>query len=334
MPMDYDEAVASQPANLERSASTVRAALGGLDLSRWQLGTLAVASMGASSHAGHALVHRLAKHGRRAVNVDASEILALGAKADVADGYLLVSEGGRSRETIEAAKLVSGARLAMTNNPAAPLGEVVDAVIEFGHGNDSRVYTVGYTATLQAFGLLATALDGVADGDDWTAFPALVDRTLTDLAAQATETAAALENVTSIDFVGAGVARSSAAESALLIRESCRISTAAYETYQYLHGPMESLTAQRACVLFGEGREVQLAHYLAGASVPTVLITSASVESTENLRVLRLPEAAGISTAILQILPVQVICGALARHFGWEINDFQYTQDDTKVDHV
>lgn len=334
MPRDYYEAVASQPANLERSAATVRAALGSLDLSRWQLGTLAVASMGASSHAGHALVHRLAKCGRRAINVDASEILALGPKADVADSYIFVSEGGRSRETIAAAQLVGSARLAMTNNSASPLAEVVDAVVDFGHGADSRVYTVGYTATLQAFGLLSTALDGVADGDDWTALPALVERTLTGLASQAGEIAAALENVTSIDFVGAGVARSSTAEGALLVRESSRISTAAYETYQYLHGPMESLTPQRACVLFGEDREIRLAHYLAGVNIPTVLITPASVDGMEKLHVIKLPGALGLSHAILQILPVQLICGELARRFGFGINSFQYTQDDTKVDHV
>ncbi|GAA1696621.1 glucosamine--fructose-6-phosphate aminotransferase [Fodinicola feengrottensis] len=333
--MDYYQAVASQAANLERSANIVREQLGALDLSRWQLGVLAVASMGASSHAGHALVHRLGRYGRRAINVDASEILALGPKSDVADGYVFVSEGGRSRETIAAAQQIGGnERLGITNDPTAPLSQVVDATFGIGHGEDSRVYTVGYTATLQAFGLLATALDGICDGDDWPALPALVDRTLTDLAVQAFEIADALTEVTSIDVVGAGLARASASESALLIRESTRISTAAYETYQFLHGPMEALTRQRACVLFGEEREVRLARYLAAAKVPTVLVTSATVAAAKNLHVVPIPAVSGLSRAILQILPIQLLAGDLARRFGLKVNGFQHTQDDTKIDHV
>ena len=67
---------------------------------------------------------------------------------------------------------------AVTNAPAAPISEAVDAILPLGHGEDSKVYTVGYTATLQAFGLLATAIDGVDEGDDWSALPELLRVTL------------------------------------------------------------------------------------------------------------------------------------------------------------
>ena len=332
MTMDYYEAVASQPLNLAESASAVSRALAAVDLTPWKSGVLAAVSMGASAHAGHALVHRLARYGRRVVNLDASDYLTLGAGADVADSYLFVSEGGRSRETIDAARAVAaGARLALTNVPAAPLGTTVDVVVGLGHGEDSKVYTVGYTATLQAFGLLARALDGVDDGDDWTALPGLVSEVLKTLATDATQVASALAGVTSLDVVGPAGSRASVAEGALLLRESARIPTATYETYQYLHGPMECLTPAQGVLLTGDGREVALAHYLAGVGVRTVLITTTDVAASENLSVLRLPAVGGaLSRAVLEILPVQLVAGDLARDRGLGIDGFLYHQDDTK----
>ncbi|MCW2887479.1 MAG: sugar isomerase [Streptosporangiaceae bacterium] len=333
--MDYYQAVASQPAKLAASAAAVTSALAGLDLSPWRTGVLAVASMGAGAHAGHALVHRLARAGRRAVNIDASDLISLGAGADIADSYVFISEGGRSRETVEAAALVPpGARLGITNAPSAPISGVVDALVGLEHGEDSRVYTVGYTATLQAFGLLATAIDGQDAADQWASLPELVQVTLDELADAAAHVAPVLSKARSIDFVGSGSSRASVTEAALLFRESTRISTASYETYQYLHGPMECLTSEHACVLLGEDREVALARYLARAGVTTVLITSESVEQEEGLSVLPIRRAPDPSRGILQILPAQLIAGELARLRGLGIDGFLYHQDDTKIDQL
>jgi fructoselysine-6-P-deglycase FrlB-like protein len=337
--MDYYEAIASQPANLAASAATVGAALTSLDLAPWRAGTIAACSMGASSYAGRTFVHRLARHGRRAVSIEASELLSLsgaggaGSNADLADGYVFVSEGGRSRETIEAALAVGpGARLGVTNAPTAPISAAVDAVLPLGHGDDSNVYTVGYTATLQAFGLLAHAIDGIDEGDDWSALPDLLASTLSSTASAAAEIALMFGELTSIDFVGTGAAASSVAEAALLFRESTRTPTAAHETYQYLHGPMESLTASQGCVLFGDGREITLAHYLARAGVTTLLVTSEFVPAEPGLAVVTLPVVPAVSRAVLEIAPLQLVAGELCRMRGLGIDGFLYHQDDTKVD--
>jgi fructoselysine-6-P-deglycase FrlB-like protein len=331
--MDYYEAVASQPLNLERSAQNVANLLGEVDLQPWRDGLLAVASMGASSHAGNALVNRLARHGGRAVNFDASELIALGPAPALADSYVFVSEGGRSRETIAAAQLAPpGRRLGLTNCPSAPFSEVVDAVIGLGHGPDSPVYTVGYTATLQAFGILATGIDGIDDGDDWNALPESVSATLGSLSDQATSVAASMNQLTSVDFIGYGPSYAAAAEAALLFRESARMCTATYGTYQYLHGPMESLTPSQGCVIFGDQREVSLARYLALIGIPTVLVTTGDTDEADHLTVMRIPEAAPISRAILEILPAQLVAGELARLRGLGIDGFRYHQDDTKID--
>jgi glutamine---fructose-6-phosphate transaminase (isomerizing) len=330
--MDYYQAVGSQPANLERSAVSVRNGLEDKDLTPWRNGVLAVASMGASTHAGHALVDCLRRNGRRAFNLDASSIMMLADAVDLADSYVFVSEGGRSRETVDAASRVQpGRRLGLTNQPDSPFGEVIDVVVDLGHGPDSPVYTVGYTATLQAFGLLAEELCHEYGGEDWKSLPGQVEETLSTCAPVIAGIASGAASLSSVDFVGCGASLSSAAEGALLLRESTRMATAAFETYQYLHGPMESLDVDCGCIIFGNEREVQLAGYLAERGVFTLLVTSAEVQPQASLRVVQIPEVGPISRTILEILPVQLLAGELARLRGLEIKDFLYHQDDSKI---
>ncbi len=142
--MDYYEAVAAQPNRLSTSAGSVTETLSGIDLTPWRTGQLGIVSMGASSHAANALVHRLGRHGRRAVNLDASDVMTMGASVDLADSYVFVSEGGHSRETIEAARAVGWApKLALTNVPGAPIADVAHCVGGLDHGHASKVYPVG-----------------------------------------------------------------------------------------------------------------------------------------------------------------------------------------------
>lgn len=330
--MDYTEAIASQPANLDASRAVVLEQLEKLELSPWRNGTIGVASMGASSHAGHVFAHQLLVRGRRVQLVDAAELSSYGAAADLADSYLLVTEGGRSRETIEAAQSVgSAARLALTNVAHAPISDAVDTVLALGHGPDSKVYTVGYTCTVQAFGLLAEALTGVPAEDDWAALPTVVQSLLDELPARISPLAKRLSGLSSIDVVGSGASLSAVQETALMLREGPRISASAYETYQYLHGPMESQNNSTGCILFGGSREIALAQYAARRQLTTVLITDAEVAEEPNLTVLRLPQLPPFSAAVAQILPSQLLVGELTRMRGIDLDEFIYDQDDTKV---
>ena len=77
-----------------------------------------------------------------------------------------------------------------------------------------------------------------------------------------------------------------------------------------------------------------LARYVAGTGAPTVLITSVDVASTAGLQVVRVPDAPAMSRAVLEIAPIQVIAGELARARGLGIDGFRHHQDDTKVDEV
>lgn len=330
--MDYYDAVASQPSTLKRSARQVRSVLSSAELAPWRSGVIGVVAMGAGTHAAHALVDRLRRHGRRAFNIDASDVMQVGGCTSLADSYVLISEGGRSRETVEAAHcLPQGTRLGLTNEPASPFGEAVDLVVDLDHGPDSRVYTVGYTATIQAFSVLATHLDGEDDGEDVDALPAAVDSALQTSGRQAIQIAERLSDLHSLDFVGRGASLASATEGALLFREATRTSTAAFETFQYLHGPMESQSGKCGCIVIGSGRELSMASFLAEQGIFTLLITTEDVGETEHLAVIRTAKQAPLLQAVLEIVPLQLVAGELARLRGLAIDGFAFSQADTKI---
>lgn len=330
--MRYEDAVASQPENLEVTRTRVVESLAANDLSAWRDGTVAVVAMGAGSHAGWAFVECLRRAGRRAMNLEAAAILEDVRPSAFADRFVLVSEGGRSAETVGAAhRLDTGGRLGMTNVNDSPLARAVDLAVTIGHGEDSSVYTVGYTATLQAFGLLADALGSAAPGEQYGGLPDALDGVLREHADQMQDIASHTSGLVAFDFVGHGVSFASASESALLFREAARTPTAAFETRQYLHGPMESLGPDRGCVVFGDRREVELALYLAEQGIPVVLLTSEDVQPQRGLSVVSLPSAGPISRAVLEIAPVQLLAGSIARIRGLAIEGFVYHQNDTKL---
>jgi glutamine---fructose-6-phosphate transaminase (isomerizing) len=322
--MDFFTGVSAQPEALARSADSVRSVLADLDLRPWRSGMVAVVSMGASSAAAAAFVDRLNRHLGRAVAIDASKVLTLG-RAALADCYIFVSEGGRSRETLDAAALCAGRpRLVVTNAPDSPLVGFADSLLPLGHGDDSTVSTVGYTATVQALGILATALDGSGDGDDWKLLAQQVERTLDLSLKQCEELAEPWSALTAIDCFGSGASHASALEAALLLRESTRLSAASFETRQYLHGPMESLTGTSACLGFGDDLEARLGLRLAAEGVLSTLVTPGFASSAPNFSVLGIPEAPPLSRAILEILPVQLLAGEVARRRGLDCQTFLF----------
>ncbi|MHB1928312.1 MAG: SIS domain-containing protein, partial [Acidimicrobiales bacterium] len=145
--------------------------------------------------------------------------------------------------------------MVVTNVPDSPLGRLADAVLPLDVEQDSVAYTVGYTATLQALGLLGDAL--LADAGsipNWDRLPRLVEEVL------ALATDAVLDFLDhcgtprAVDAVGTGGSAAAAGEAALLLRETCRVPTGCFSTRQYLHGPLEAAESGVADIFVGDGR--------------------------------------------------------------------------------
>ena len=320
----FAAAVAAQPENLKRTRRSVGAALSELRLPQWLPGqTVAVVSMGASSHSANALVAALAASGLRGMNITASDFALYPAGYQVADHYVLVSESGRSPEPIAAAgSMTTGRRIGITNFPASRLAGVTDFLLPLGGFIDSGVYTIGYTATLLTYALLLEAVGVPGWATDVDAIPGLVQQAIAAHGVTGQAAARSLEHASAIDFVGRGISSAAAAEGALVFREGTRRPTAAFETYQYLHGPMEGVGERTALVVLGDGRELTLIDSVLGTGAKVILITTAdramlANPEHEDLTVIQLPlELTGFARAIVEMVVLQLCAGALADFDG------------------
>ena len=338
----FDQAMRSQPEQLALSRDQLLRSLDTATIAEWKPGdTVGVVAMGASSHSGIALVAVLAAAGFRAINLVASDLLLAGAGYQPADHYIIVSESGRSPEPIEAARVLTvGRRIGISNFPEAQISEVLDVALGLGGFADSGVYTVGYTATLMAYALLLDRVGVVPAAEDVERIPALVADALARYDAAAAAVGELIAGAETIDVVGRGVSLSSASEFALMIREGLRIPAAAFETFQYLHGPMESARATTVVVLFGDDRELTIPDPLLAAGIPVVLVTAAPEADIPSAGHPKLtivpvgPSLSGFVRPIVETVFAQLVLAHGIAHKPFPIEQFVFDNLGTKVDEV
>ncbi len=321
----FRDALFAQPSNLEAAAQAFAEQVSSSELARLREGTIVLSGIGASASALIPALLGLRAAGRRAFAVSSAELAAPG----LADAYVLVSQSGASTETVAALDTLRGAPVvAVSAHGDSPLARAADVWVPLGSRPDTPVATLSYTATLQALGMLCDVLVHGRVADSWSRLPERAADVLARCDAPARELAQAFADVRALDAAGSGVGQASALETALLAREGLRLPSTGMETRTYLHGPLEPVGPGFAVVLFGSGRETELADTVRGYGAQAALITDADVDGPG---VLRIPEVAPLAAAILQILPVQLLAEHLARLRGLPIGELRRHQDDTKV---
>ena len=103
------------------------------------------------------------------------------------------------------------------------------------------------------------------------------------------------------------------------------------DTLQYLHGPLEVAEPGRGCVVFGSD-EVQLAAWTSSHGASVLLVTEAPVDSTENLRVVRIPEVPDVFKPILEILLRTAPDHHMSKARDPAADGFRHEQEDTKLE--
>jgi glucosamine--fructose-6-phosphate aminotransferase (isomerizing) len=334
--MRYIEAVRAQGKNLRTSRAAVTDRLGSLDLAPWRDRRLGMAGMGASSNAIASVLGAYWSAGLRASGWLGSELQLAGSAADI-EAVVAVSQTGKSAELYSALEqLPAGCpRLVVTDVEGSPIAGLAQATVPLALLEDSEVRTIGYTGTVQALLLLRDALvsssaPSSAPAADWEAVADEVERQLPEAEQLAERLLPGLAGLTTFDVVGSGVHAGTAAQGALLLREVCKLPASGYETYQYLHGPIEAAGPGRALIAIGGEREAKLARSMAAAGATVLLITTADV-AVEDHAVFRLPRFPEAAQAVLGILPLQTITSLLAIDRGLPDGEFLYHQDDTKV---
>ncbi|PZN12647.1 MAG: glucosamine--fructose-6-phosphate aminotransferase, partial [Proteobacteria bacterium] len=198
-------------------------------------------------------------------------------------------------------------------------------------GSDATPSSTGYTATLLAMGMAFEKLLGDTS-DAFAAIPKLVSEVLATAGSRMERLGKLFPARRAIDCVGAGASLGTADGASLLLREAARIPASAYDTRHYLHGPMESMDGTTGVVLFGAGREVELAQHLDRIGCPALLVTTADVADGELLTVVKVPKADNlIAQGILDILTAQLFAAELSDAAGLTDTKFRYRMSDTKV---
>jgi fructoselysine-6-P-deglycase FrlB-like protein len=242
-----------------------------------------------------------------------------------------ISQSGRSSETLAVLESVDDRlRYAVVNNRPSPIADVVERTISLGNIPDSYASTIGYTATVTALGMIADVWNGGELDEAWSRLPGLFGWTQDSMGVQVQELAATFAGVTTADFVGAGPAVGSAEAGALLFREVARLPSSAMSTRQYLHGSMES-AGHGVHVVFGDTRELEVAHTLSQAGHRVILITGEPVEQTATLQVVALPKVSAAPRAVLEALVLQMLVEQVAHQAGIDIEEFVFHNSDTKV---
>lgn len=327
----YRDAIALQPASLERCIAALTSALSGLDLAALKSGTTVLHGIGASLYAATVAAAQMRSQGLRAFALPSTDLYD--ASVDAGDAYIAFSASGRSVEPAKAMELrPSVASYGIAKASDVPLAKVVRHMIGTDSGTDSGPNTTSYLGSLISAALLADAA-GRSSGVNWQELPKAAATVLQSVALLADKAGRMLAKSKAIDCVGAGCAYGTAGYTALLIREAARVSSQDWDTLNFLHGPMEPNDRDTGVILFGDGREVKLARDLAAFGIPSVLITGRSdIGDAENLVVIHVPPfSPGIGDAILQAIPAQLLIATLSEELGLPVCEFRYRQTDTKL---
>jgi glucosamine--fructose-6-phosphate aminotransferase (isomerizing) len=328
--MSYRAMIAAQPGSVARCLEAARSEVEGIDLRPFASGLIAVTGIGASYAAAVVVAGELARRGRRAVAMRSVDLID---GAAVADSILVLSHRGKSVEPVESLTVhKSTPALAVTNSPESPLAKAAGQHVRIANALDATPSSTGYTGTLAVCGVLVDRICGERTAD-WEKLPLAVADILESAAKTMPRLRERFSERRAVDCVGANASLGTAEEAALLLREAVRLPTGVADTRHFLHGPMEAMDSRTGVILFGDGREVHLAHQLEEIGCPALLVTAKDeVDDKGLLTVMRMPaESNRIARGILDVLPAQLLAAELSDAAGLTDTKFRYPQNDTKL---
>jgi glucosamine--fructose-6-phosphate aminotransferase (isomerizing) len=286
--------------------------------------------MGASHHCALPTWRRLVASGHAAWWLSTSELLDSPALITENSLLWITSQSGRSGEVVALLDETAGRRakytVGVTNDPASPLAEKSDLVVELCSGEEATVSSKSYLNSLAAHHLLVEKLMGVeenkslhtvlAAADELSAWSAPLD----DIRAIAKH---ALEfDAPRIALVGSGNQSASALLGALIIKEAAKLGAEGYVGGEFRHGPLEMAGPGLTAVLYtgrGENRNLlQLGSELTNSGSKAVEVGAAHSNQiiTES--------SSELSQLMLETVFTQHLSVELARAQGFVPGEFRF----------
>lgn len=167
---------------------------------------------------------------------------------------IAISQSGETPEIVTtlASLAGSGARtIALTNDPASPLGQAADLVVSLDCGPERAIpATKTFLGSLAAVASLARAIVPAAWGDDDEERVVEVIARLLEHEPPLEQVAASLVNAPVVTHLGRGFTFPVALEAALKQREMTRRTAEALAALDYLHGPIAATSEASAVVAY------------------------------------------------------------------------------------
>ncbi len=168
-----------------------------------------------------------------------------------------ISQSGQSPDivaVVRSGRSQGAATVAITNDPASPLGAAAEHVIPLLAGSERAVAaTKTYTTQLLALAMLSAALRGEeAAWDELQALPDALNGTIADNE-MTPALASRFRDRTGLVTVARGYNYSTAFEIALKVTETCSLPAVAYSSADLLHGPTAMLDPELPVMLVAPG---------------------------------------------------------------------------------
>jgi glucosamine--fructose-6-phosphate aminotransferase (isomerizing) len=328
--LTFREGCAAQPESLRIAAQRVDEWFNAGHATALQGQRLILGGIGASFASLATPLYELRAAGVVAYRTSCGDLPPHGAQ--LGDYFVGVSQSGRSRETLQALlEAPAGRRLAVVNASESPLGQAAEAQLTLGDLPDSRMSSVGFTATVLALGMLVDRLTRGETGAGWDRLGAVSEQAVEQADSTLEKFAVAVAESSIVDVVADASALTAAEQSALLFREGPFVPSMAMDTRSYLHGPMDC-AGPTSHVIFGREREGLLAEQLAERNVPILLVTDTDV--TAPASIIRIPQLPPSQRVVVQVALMQRLVLHVGSVLGRDVDASVFRRLDTKVDTV
>jgi glutamine---fructose-6-phosphate transaminase (isomerizing) len=309
--------------------------------------SVVVAARGTSDHAAIYAQYLLGVRNRLSVGLATPSVVSLyGAEPRLERSLVIgISQSGASPDivgVIEAAARQGAATLAITNDPASPLAQASDHVLELAAGPERAVAaTKTYTTSLLAIARLSLAID--PDPAASAALAAVPDAMRAALAVEpeverlAAELAGAMGDFDRCVVVGRGFEYATAREWALKMKELGQVFADPYSAADFRHGPIALVQPGiPVLVLAPEGAaaegQVQLLRDLRDRGVDTVV--ASDVPETRALGRWAIAIPAAVSEwlrPVVSIVPAQLFAYHVTRARGLDPDEPRYISKVTRT---
>jgi glucosamine--fructose-6-phosphate aminotransferase (isomerizing) len=290
-----------------------------------------IAARGSSDHAALYAQYLFGIRNRLPVALATPSAITLyGARPDMRDALVIgVSQSGRSPDivaVIDEARRQGAPTIAITNDPASPLGRAAGDAIYIEAGPElATAATKTYTTELLAVALLSMALDGATAQEDaaLARIPAWMDTALA-VEPEAMAVAAGHADRTMCVVLGRGYCYATAREWALKLQEMALLLAVPYSTADFEHGPValaENDFAVLAVAPSGPPLEaqVELLRRLRTEHGARVLVISDSDAARQIDQGLSMPPGVpGWLSPLVDIIPGQLYAYHLTRSRGFD----------------